>query len=569
MLQPHFTPTNIASSLPADCRTVLQKIVDNLPSKYDGEDAAQFNAELKSFYEKHVAGHSQKLGAFVGVLRELRPAISTRANVWNWWHSAVKHVISSARDTQTAVEDAREYLSEVMLAYDTDTDEAAKRPVDISERLCRELLSIYIAHTGSTSADDQQSASHHAQVAGQVEDVLTTFGRKRPKDLFHGIDDLLVSAKTRLQALTLLSLFLRHQAPHLYLVMNTPLVEHLLKCLMNDTSTTLLSVALTCLIMLLPHIPGSLGPHLPRMFLIYSRLLAWEKFSATSTEAQRILVTDDRVPTRDSDHGDVGIDPTWEKVRPTEGTVESFTPHLLTYFTYLYGLYPLNFMSYIRKPRRYLKNTNFPGADAFDLDQVVIRKRSDQFCQVHLLHPNLYNMNIEEELADPKWPRMDPADVVGECHSLCINRQSTPVDRNPDQSTNTAHMPAAGWLGAAKIIANEQYSPSISHSSPAFTNSPGVKPGEIETLHLPPTLRDVPKLSPLTTEASSIRSTHEKQETPPNTDLTFLQQQLTVLRNDLNFERWHKAQYSQHISQLMRKNVKDATIEAETLSTLR
>ena len=92
----------------------------------------------------------------------------------------------------------------------------------------------------------------------------------------------------------------------------------------------------------------------------------------------------------------------------------------MTYFTYLYGLYPLNFVSYIRKPRRYLKNVDFPSSDAFDLDQTVIRSRTDQFRQMHLLHPNFYNMTVEEELIDPKWPKMDPADVVGECQALCV-----------------------------------------------------------------------------------------------------------------------------------------------------
>ncbi|KAK3629695.1 hypothetical protein LTR56_017901 [Elasticomyces elasticus] len=101
--------------------------------------------------------------------------------------------------------------------------------------------------------------------------------------------------------------------------------------------------------------------------------MCWEKFSPLSSEAQRNLVTDDKVSVGPkTDHGDVSIDPAWEKVRPKEGMVESATPELMTYFTYLHGLYPLNFTRYIHKPHRFLKDGEFPGAKDFDLEQAVI-----------------------------------------------------------------------------------------------------------------------------------------------------------------------------------------------------
>lgn len=561
---------------------MLQAFVDEYEGSVDEDDAHRVNQELKHFWQKNVSGSSQKLGAFVGVLKELRPAITDEHDILEWYGAVVKPVVSTVGSKKTALEDAYDFLTGVMV-YD-ESDEDAQLRAQTSAHICSDLIGVYLARSRGLSQDQQLVAPDNAQVAKQVENALTCFGKKMPRPLFHRLDDLVVRESTRLQGLTLLSSFLQLQAPHLYLVMHTPLVDNLLKCLMNDTSTMVLSVALTSLIMLLPHIPGSLNSRLPRLFLIYSRLLCWEKFSPLTTEAQKKLVTDDRVSDDEYDHGDVGIDPNWQKCRPVNGIPEPATPELMTYYTYLYGLYPLNFMSYIRKPRKYLKLLNFPGADDFDLDQTVIRSRSDQFRQAHLLHPNFYNMTPEEELIDPKWPKLDPSDVVAECHGLVINARPSLMSPGPPP---TGKLPEIPPLPPIPPSNNGSVSPAVSHMSlrsghswrdtlstavSADPESPILGPND-ENGEDAPRLRPAgaqiqAKASPTLDDFPFPLSGFPKEKKEPLTNLDYLQQKLTALQNDLNFERWHKAQYSQHISQLMRKNVKDATVEAETLNLI-
>jgi hypothetical protein len=543
----------------------LQKFVDENDDAGDNEEPGRASEELRTFWEKNVAHNPQKLGAFVGVLRELRRAVG-EADVLAWWQLAVKPVISSFEYNKAAVDDAKGFVIDTMLREVGDDEDSATEKSTTADRLCDELLDVYIARSKAVDeSDGERSISEDAQVAQQVQDVLTAFGRKRPKTLFHRIDDLVRHVTTRLQALTLLSSFLRYQTAHLYLVINTPLVEDLLKCLMNDTSTTVLSVALTSLIMLLPHIPGSLGPHLPRLFLVYSRLLCWEKFSPLSTEAERNLVTDDRLPHAEENDGDdqddVGIDSTWEKARPADGIVEASTPELMTYFTYLYGLYPLNFTSYIRKPRRYLKSVDFPGADAFDLDQAVIRSRTEQFRQLHLLHPNFYHLTIEEEMVDPKWLKMDPADVVGDCHGLRITTKPILTSPGPPPTGKLPEIPLAMPLGAP---ATGNISPAVSHMSLRS----GVSWRDTTTTSTTAAEPDSPTLKPQLLAAEGHPPDQEKATSGFENNLPYLQRQIALLRNEVNFERWHKAQYSQHIGQIMRRNVKEATVEAETLNLI-
>ncbi|KAM0715910.1 hypothetical protein Q7P37_008424 [Cladosporium fusiforme] len=597
-LQVHFSAAKPVPSLPTEARRMLQHFTDQHDEQLSDEDSSRANQELKIFWERHVADNPQKLGAFAGVLKELRPAITAEADLWDWWRRCVKPVISAVGFRKQALDDAQEFLIGAMVEHDEEVGNETSS--DLSSRLCGELFGIYIARTCEVYDEDVLVAPENAQIAQQVEGVLIAFGKKKTKDFFINVDDLIKSASCRLQALNLLSNFLRSQAPHTYTAMDTPLVESILKCLMNDTSTTVLSVALTCLVMLLPHIPGPVGVHLPRLCLVYSRLLCWERFSPLSTEAQRDLVTDDRIDMDSEDEGspeNIGIDPTWEVLRPDADVVETTVPELLSYFTYLYALYPLNFMSYIRKPRKYLKSLNFPGADDFDLDQAVIRSRTDQYRDVHLMHSNFYNLTPEEELVDPKWAKLEPADVVAECNTLYSNRKILLASPGPPPTGKLPDLPPFPPLsvqtGPSHPSGSTQISPVASQASlrsgvswretnlahpsqHAEVESPQMSDDEggAEQLRIPSKSSAMSKGASLNVEdfpepgnGGSVRASKDKSEAP-QTNLAYLQREITLLRNDLNFERWHKAQYSQHIGQLSRKNVKDATAEAETLNLI-
>ncbi len=86
--------------------------------------------------------------------------------------------------------------------------------------------------------------------------------------------------------------------------------------------------------MLLPNMPSSIVPFLPTLFNIYARLLFWDRERSTGIDGSEEHTEPHSPPT----------DATWEPCvysRDNDGTA---IPHLLDYFTILYGLYPINFM---------------------------------------------------------------------------------------------------------------------------------------------------------------------------------------------------------------------------------
>jgi solute carrier family 25 (mitochondrial carrier protein), member 16 len=174
---------------------------------------------------------------------------------------------------------------------------------------------------------------------------------------------------------------------------------------------------MTALIMFLPHIPNDIAMYLPALFNIYCRILFWERERELSSGSISGEPDTEKNTTHDNE---VKESLEWEQLSYSFESDGETVPELAHYFTFLYGLYPINFMSYIRKPGRYLRHANSEGGDDIEVQPSEIRQRSEPFRQVHLLHPNFYTMTIESELTDlNRWMNSEAADVVAACMALC------------------------------------------------------------------------------------------------------------------------------------------------------
>ncbi|KAI4720842.1 hypothetical protein E4T48_02984 [Aureobasidium sp. EXF-10727] len=518
-----FAHADAPQALPDELARLLAQYAAKARKEGDG-----LHDELQAVFRHHVQAHANRLPAFISVLKALRPAIVNDHHLAFWFQSAAIPFVDLPATSRSAVSDAQEFVLD-SLCYDSDDQDARDR-ARAADHLSHILLDALFART--TPLPHNSPVQTQDLAARQLQSMLIAFARKNPRDFFVSVDNFLLKPATRLQALDLLAAFLEQQHAHLYLVLDTTVVEHLLKSLMNDTATVVVSAALRCLIMLLPHIPATVASQLPRLFLVYSRCLCWEKFSASSTKAQRDLVTDDRVrrdsdSDADTDHDD-GSDPTWQTLRALPDMPESSAPELLHYFTYLYGLYPLNFMSYVRKPRKYLKNIDFPGADEFDLDQTVIRSRTEQFQRVHFLHPSFFATTVEEELTENRWLKAEPSEVIAECHGLYAGEH--PILKSPAPPPSTKLPAVPSFLSSTSKLSQPD--------SPTLPRHPEETPAE-------------PAVDPTSSK-----------------DLSYLQRELMLLRNELTFERYLKQQHVAAIGQLKRNHIKAVTVEAETATLI-
>jgi hypothetical protein len=398
-------------------------------------------------------------------------------------------------------------------------------------------------------------------------------------------------------------------------------------------------LALTILIMFLPHITSSMYASLPKLFVIYARVLCWDQY-AGKADAQNEKDSPSEKPSDGELTNALEIDVSWEVVERSFDSLEVMTPKANYLFTFLYGLFPLNFMNFIRKPRRYLKMKSFAGADELTLYQDMIRKRSEIHRVVHKLHPNFFTTTLEDELADNRLLKIDPADLVSECLGLCIAVANSLSDPGPPPTTKlpaipktprshksrpeallspsadedqlTSGAPSPTDLKSHKGSWRHTHSTTLTFPSTGYPIDPiRVPPRKSSQYDLldptagsrnaspgaegcsPPreglisrhreakprsrkshsTLEDgMPSdISRLQTFAQGLSRSLVSPPNSPGTETyntAILQREVMLLKNDLNFERFQKAQYMAQIGQLQRKHIKEATSESQAQLTL-
>lgn len=408
--------------------------------------------------------------------------------------------------------------------------------------------------------------------------------------------------------------YIQAQPPHLYQVSETPFFEHLLISLQRDTSTTVVSAALTALIMLLPHMPSALVPHLPNLFNVYARLLFWDR---ERTGAEDLTSGEQPGSDAQGEWKACIYDPT------TEGL---FVGHLSQYYTILYGLYPINFMDYIRKPQRYLRHANIANAEEIEVQPTEIRQQSEHFRRSHLLHRNFYTLTIESEKTDfSRWIKCDAAEVVTECIGLCTTEEGDMTTDNVSVSMHDARAAEASQSLSRKksetLLLSSSLSkvdswrkaqmsnldPAVPASTLARPPSQSSQPSSREVskqhadnnAHLPKSpsnsqLQDLIKSnkaiksglnqslandSVASLTLSHADSSPDKSMPPPavphsndspvptsdfGAQISYLQNQVLLLQTELRFERYLKQQHITHIGDLRRRHVTEAATEAET-----
>lgn len=375
----------------------------------DESVADKLNDELISIYQKEVAATPGLHAPFINILRRLVPVLEHPARMLVWWDLLMPVQQHLNQEKDLAVE-MQGIVIDILTADVSSDAETVAGGMAIS--LAEKIMSMWLEDCGLLGKVVSTIETFREK---QLRETLIIYGKKRPRDFMTMLNRFMVSKRRRARTLHLMSDFIRNRPPHLYQVLQTPLFGSLINCLQLDTSTTVVSCALTVLTMVLPHMPSSLVPHLPTLFNIYARLLFWERELSSAG-----LEVESKAERRLSPNAAA-----WETMSYSPDFDDTAIPHLLNYFTILYGLYPINFMDYIRKPQRYIRHAVAVNSDDVEVQPTEIRHASEQFRQCHVVHENFYTLTIESEKTDfGRWIKSEPAEVVADCMALRLPTES-------------------------------------------------------------------------------------------------------------------------------------------------
>ncbi|KAI1083495.1 Hamartin protein-domain-containing protein [Whalleya microplaca] len=410
--------------LPDDLVEVIDKFLCKYEEKFDEAVADKVHDELLAILHKEVTQEPTRYPAFLAILRRLRPLIGQPAKIFQWFDLLMP--VLNCLDQEKGLASEGEGAVLDLLTADDGTNSSSPMG-SAALQLAERILLLWLDEFDVVKKVPDASAEFKEK---QLRHIIILYGKKRPKDLLTILDKFVVKKTYRARALSLFNIFVQSQPPHLYLILQTPLFNSLINCLQLDASTTIVSLALTALTMILPHMPSSLVPHLPTLFNIYARLLFWER------ELSSQLAVD-----IDKERHQSPSASAWEKHTYSPDFDDTTIPHLVDYFTILYGLYPINFTDYIRKPQRYLRHAEVPNADDIEVQPTEIRHASERFRQCHLLHENFYTLTIDSEKTDfGRWIKSEPAEVVADCVALCQSSDTLLIHSSPE----AAHVGESG-----------------------------------------------------------------------------------------------------------------------------
>ncbi|CAG8621657.1 4702_t:CDS:10 [Ambispora gerdemannii] len=516
------------------------------------EKAHNGSLELISIYSS--VQDSEKLVFFFKCIRALLGVLGPDSFILDWWEAVLQPVLRSPLYYKDVVAEVKGITQDILSC---NTSCVLKFRATIIELYIKEFDFVGKA---AGEEDGVIGEEAHAFWCQNLESVLRGFGAVQTKDFFDLLNTYFVQCEYRLKVLTLLCEFIRRQTMYIHLILKTRLFDSLLTSLQKDTSTTLLSLSLTTLIMLMPHIYTSVIPYLPQLYVIFTRILCWDKRTSRSAvfedDDNRTLLlgeesSSEEKRTRKPSNG-IG----WQRFDSTFDTAPSTPPDCRQLFTFLYGMFPCNTVKFLQNPTGWAQEMNYVHMSE-EIDDDVIRSRSRPLFRRHTLHPDLILSNYKKELSDTKrWMKLEPADVVAECigydieSALAVSKSKIKIKiEEPKKFIEDIDFPLNELHKKEKT---RRASQAISIHDILEVHQ-ALKSG-VEIV-----VGDDPWPEP-----TKMNITIPLQITSNNAaTIAFLQREIMLLRNELNFELYLKQQHLQHIGRLHRDHVLDASVEAE------
>ncbi|KAM5145905.1 hamartin [Mantella aurantiaca] len=206
--------------------------------------------------------------------------------------------------------------------------------------------------------------------------ILSMVQEPHDKHLLDKINEYLGKAATRLSTLTLLGHVIRRQPSWKHKLSQAPVLQSLLKCLKTDTDVVVLTTGVLVLITVLPMIPQSGKQYLHEFFDIFGRLSGW------------CLKNPGRV---------------------AETCLVHLHASVYALFHRLYGMYPCNFVSFLR--------THYSMKENLETFEEIVKPMMEHV----RIHPELVTGSKDHELDPSRWKRLETHDIVVECAKISLD----------------------------------------------------------------------------------------------------------------------------------------------------
>uniref|UniRef100_A0A1Q3F8K2 Putative rho-associated coiled-coil n=1 Tax=Culex tarsalis TaxID=7177 RepID=A0A1Q3F8K2_CULTA len=216
----------------------------------------------------------------------------------------------------------------------------------------------------------------------RIVDILVKVQPPHDKFILDKLAEWIRSGGNKMLALTLFGHIIQKRPTWLHKVGNHQLVKEVLKLSKLEREIIPLINAVLCIIDLLPVIPVVMGGFVQDLFEIFNYLATFDRNTSVSLPEDQLI------------HLQFG---------------------LYELFNRLYGMYPCNFVTFLKREYRGDKQAVFQHTVKPLLDTVKI-------------HPRLVSSDMESETSLQRWQSMEPHDVVNECARMSLEYLDKPQE---------------------------------------------------------------------------------------------------------------------------------------------
>ncbi|EAT46251.1 AAEL002548-PA, partial [Aedes aegypti] len=221
----------------------------------------------------------------------------------------------------------------------------------------------------------------------RVVDILVKVQTPHDKFILDKLTEWIRSGSNKMLALTLFGHIIQKRPTWLYKVGNHLLVKEVLKQSKMEREIIPLISAVLCIIDLLPVIPLVMGMFVQDLFEIFNYLATFDRNTSVSLPEDQLIHL-------------------------------QFVLYEL--FNRLYGMYPCNFVMFLKQEYRGDK-------------QAVFQHTIKPLLGTVKIHPRLVSSDKESEINQVRWRNMEPHDVVSECARMSLDYMGKPQEIQNNQ----------------------------------------------------------------------------------------------------------------------------------------
>ncbi|XP_008334649.1 TSC complex subunit 1a isoform X4 [Cynoglossus semilaevis] len=276
--------------------------------------------------------------------------------------------------------------------------------------------------------------------------LLSSIRETHHKALLEKLNESLNRPLTRLVALTLLGHLIRKQPPWVHHISRSALLPSLLRCLKTDSDVVVLITAVLVLVTLLPMIPQAGKQHIYDFFDVFGRLASWSYRNPAQSPGVHLV------------HLHAGV---------------------YSLFHRLYGMFPCNFISYLR--------LHYSMKENLDTFQEVVKPMLEHV----RVHPELVTGTQDQELEPSRWRCYEVHDIVIECSRVSLD----PLESSCEEDIYTSLREP---------------------TSTSLCSSPPLRPTQLSSPLPALDLTSSPLITESVTSAFSLSSLEKGNQTPPS-----------------------------------------------------